>query len=110
MTKISEAEKEYTTKVCKEYLGIPRKYCKDEFSTLIENMKAGIKAVAGGSFPLEAEKLGEGIDTMEKKGFSLIRKTEKKKRPAALMEKDGKFIILEKYPLHVTVKDLKEYP
>jgi len=49
MTKISEAEKEYTTKVCKEYLGIPRKYCKDEFSTLIENMKAGIMAVAGSS-------------------------------------------------------------
>jgi len=49
MTKISEAEKEYTTKVCKEYLEIPRKYCKDEFSALIENMKAGIMAVKGSS-------------------------------------------------------------
>jgi len=49
MTKISEAEKEYTTKVCKEYLDIPRKYCRDEFDTLVENMKAGIMAVAGSS-------------------------------------------------------------
>jgi len=49
MTEISEAEKEYTTKVCKEYLGIPRSYCKDEFDALISNMKAGIMAVAGSS-------------------------------------------------------------
>jgi len=49
MTKISEAEKEYTTKVCKEYLGIPRKYCEDEFEKLLSNMKAGIMAVAGSS-------------------------------------------------------------
>jgi len=47
MTKISEAEKEYTTKVCKQYLGIPREYCRDEFNRLIRRMKAGIKAVAG---------------------------------------------------------------
>jgi len=49
MTKISEAEEEYTTKVCETYLGIPASYCKDEFDTLIENMKAGIMAVKGSS-------------------------------------------------------------
>jgi len=49
MTKISEAKEEYTTKVCKEYLGIPRRYCEDEFRKLVENMKAGIMAVAGSS-------------------------------------------------------------
>jgi len=49
MTKISEAEKEYTTKVCKTYLGIPASYCEDEFNKLIENMKAGIMAVKGSS-------------------------------------------------------------
>jgi len=49
MTKISEAEEEYTTKVCETYLGIPASYCKDEFDRLIENMKAGIMAVKGSS-------------------------------------------------------------
>jgi len=49
MTKISEAEEEYTTKVCKEYLDIPRKYCRDEFEKLLSNMRAGIMAVKGSS-------------------------------------------------------------
>jgi len=49
MTKISEAREKYEEKVCKDYLGIPERYCTDEFSKLISNMKAGIKAVAGSS-------------------------------------------------------------
>jgi len=110
MTEISEAEKEYTTKVCKEYLGIPRKYCRDEFQKLLSNMRAGIKATAGESFPLEAEKLSEGIDTMEKKGFSLIRKIEERKRPAALMEKDGNLVVLKEYPFNVSLVSFEEYP
>jgi len=63
MTKISEAEKEYTTKVCKEYLGIPASYCEDEFDKLISNMKAGIMAVKGSSTITEEdiEKFPEGV-------------------------------------------------
>jgi len=47
MTTISEAREKYEEKVCETYLGIPERYCTDEFNKLIENMKTGIKAVAG---------------------------------------------------------------
>jgi len=47
MTKISEAREKYEEKVCEDYLGISERYCTDEFNKLIENMKAGIMAVAG---------------------------------------------------------------
>jgi len=49
MTKISEAREKYEEKVCETYLGIPERYCTDEFNRLIRRMKAGIKAVAGSS-------------------------------------------------------------
>jgi len=49
MTKISEAREKYEEKVCEDYLGISERYCTDEFNKLIENMKAGIMAVAGSS-------------------------------------------------------------
>jgi len=49
MTEISEAREEYEEKVCKSYLGIPEKYCRDEFEKLVSNMRAGIMAVKGSS-------------------------------------------------------------
>jgi len=49
MTKISEAREKYEEKVCETYLGIPERYCTDEFNRLIRRMKAGIKAVVGSS-------------------------------------------------------------
>jgi len=63
MTKISEAREKYEEKVCETYLGISERYCTDEFNKLIENMKAGIKAVAGSSTITEEdiEKFPEGV-------------------------------------------------
>jgi len=114
MTKISEAEKEYTTKVCKEYLGIPRKYCKDEFDTLIENMKAGIMAVKGSperkSWVCEDRAPSDVEDSMLDQGFNIIdRRMGAYGEPTGiLMEKNGNLYKLKKSRKGTVVKELTE--
>jgi len=44
MATIESAKETYASKVCDTYLGISKSNCENAFDTLIENMKAGLKA------------------------------------------------------------------
>jgi len=46
MAKPEKAKDKYASKVCDTYLGISESGCKSAFDKLLDNMKAGIKAMA----------------------------------------------------------------
>jgi len=46
MAEVSKAKSKYASKVCDTYLGISESACEGAFDKLVDNMKAGLKALA----------------------------------------------------------------
>jgi len=46
MAEVSKAKSKYASKVCDTYLGISEDACEGAFDKLVDNMKAGLKALA----------------------------------------------------------------